>query len=253
VKFRFAATTHAGNRGANEDHVGWDEGAGIWVVADGMGGHAAGEVASRITVDATLKWAAEFRLADSLLKAHEAVLDAARADARHEGMGSTVVALRARGGGSEIGWVGDSRAYLWRDGALAQLTRDHSLVQALSDRLGSSEGLQDHRILVQAMGMENPRPGIVALPLQPGDRVLLASDGLTTEVDDARIAELLRTAGSPEAAVDALLAEALARGGHDNVSIIVIEAMPAWYQRWRPLALAAGGLLAVAVLLWRML
>jgi protein phosphatase len=253
MKFRFAATTHAGNRGANEDHVGWNEEAGIWVVADGMGGHAAGEVASRITVEATLKWAPDFRLADSLLKAHEAVLEAARAEARHEGMGSTVVALRARGGGSEIGWVGDSRAYLWRDGALVQLTRDHSLVQALSDRLGSSEGLHDHRILVQAMGMENPRPGIVALPLRPRDRVLLASDGLTTEVDDARMAELLRTTGSPQAAVDALLAEALAQGGHDNVSIIVIEALPAWYQRRGPVALAAGGLLAAAVLLWRML
>lgn len=253
MKLRFAATTDAGKRGANEDHVGWDEAAGIWVVADGMGGHVAGEVASRITVEATLKWAREFRLADSLLKAHEAVLEAARASAGHEGMGSTVVALRVREDSSEIGWVGDSRAYLWRAGTLTQLTRDHSLMQALSDRLGSAEGLYDHRILVQAMGMENPRPGIVALPLRPGDRVLLATDGLTTEVDDARLAQLLAAAGSPQAAVDALLAEALARGGHDNISIIVIEAVPGWHQRRGLLALAGASLLAATVLLWRLL
>ncbi len=253
MKLRFAATTSAGNRpGTNEDHIGWNEAAGLWVVADGMGGHAAGEVASQITVASTLQWAVEFRLADSLLKAHEAVVAAAHAEQRHGGMGSTVVAFRQRGTNAEIGWVGDSRGYLWRGGKLAQLTRDHSLTQALAERLGKEADIPDQRILIQAIGMDNPRPDVVSQSLQAGDRFLLATDGLTTEVSDADIGRLLQAAADPQGAVDALLAAALGHGGGDNVSIIVIEATGRWHERRgaRLLALAAAGLAVAAVLLW---
>jgi protein phosphatase len=257
MKLRFAATTNAGNRsGANEDHIGWNEAAGLWVVADGMGGHAAGEVASQITVQATLKWAVEFRLADSLLKAHEAVVEAARADARRDGMGSTVVAFRRRDGGAEIGWVGDSRGYLWRSGRLTQLTRDHSLTQALTERLGAAAGIPESRILVQAMGRENPTPEVVFQPVQAGDIFLLATDGLTTEVSDEEIGRILHAAADPQGAVDALLAAALAHGGGDNVSVIVIEATGRWHEgrgaRWLVPAAIAAAVLAT-LLLWLLL
>ncbi len=255
MKLRFAATTNAGNRtGANEDHIGWNEAAGLWVVADGMGGHAAGEVASEITVAATLKWAVEFRLADSLLKAHEAVVDAAAADERRTGMGSTVVALRRDGTHAEIGWIGDSRAYLWRAGKLTQLTRDHSLTQALTERLGSDTVIADHRILIQAVGMESPQPEVVFQSIQVGDIFLLASDGLTTEVPDPQISALLQGATDPQAAVDALLAAALDHGGGDNVSIIVIEATGRWFERRGALAAMAIAAAALAgLLLWLLL
>ncbi len=247
MKLRFAATTNVGNRtGPNEDHIGWNEAAGLWVVADGMGGHAAGEVASEITVDATLKWAVDFRLADSLLKAHEAVAAAAAEDAHRTGMGSTVVALRQRAGGAEIGWVGDSRAYLWRSGSLRQLTRDHSLTQALTERLGRDTVIPDNRILIQAIGMESPQPEVIFQPVQVGDIFVLATDGLTTEVSDPEIAAVLGDAANPQAAVDALLATALDHGGGDNVSIIVIEATGRWFERRGALA---GTLIGVAVLL----
>jgi protein phosphatase len=256
MKLRFAATSNAGNRpGVNEDHIGWNEAAGLWVIADGMGGHAAGEVASRITVESTLQWAVEFRLADSLLKAHEAVVAAAGAEQRHGGMGSTVVAFRRRDGAAEIGWVGDSRAYLWRGGKLVQLTRDHSLTQALADRLGSDADLPDQRILVQAIGMDNPKPDVLVQPMRAGDRFLLATDGLTTEVTDAQIGQVLRAAADPQATVDALLAAALAHGGGDNVSIIVIEAAGHWYEGrdWQVPVLAGAGLAIAGFLLWLLL
>jgi PPM family protein phosphatase len=254
MKLRFAATTNAGNRtGANEDHIGWNEAAGLFVVADGMGGHAAGEVASQITVEATLKWAVEFRLADSLLKAHEAVVAAALADERREGMGSTVVAFRRRDAGAEIGWVGDSRGYLLRKGTLTALTRDHSLTRALTERLGAAAGIPESRVLVQAIGRENPRPDVVFQSIQVGDIFLLATDGLTTEVTEQEISRTLQTASDPQTAVDTLLATALDHGGGDNVSIIVIEAMGRWYEGRgaRLLALAAAVTAALAgMLLW---
>jgi protein phosphatase len=255
MKLRFAATTNAGNRsGANEDHIGWNEQIGLWVVADGMGGHAAGEVASEITVQATLKWAADFRLADSLIKAHEAVAAAARANERHAGMGSTVVALRQRDDGAEIGWVGDSRAYLLRGGSLTQLTRDHSLTRALTESLGKDAGIRDSRILLQAIGMEHPQPEVVFQPLRGGDIFVLASDGLTTEVTDQEIASLVQAAGDPQAAVDALLKAALEHGGGDNVSIIVIQAEEKWFARRGPrLAALGASTLLVAALLWLLL
>lgn len=256
MKLRFAAITNPGNRsGANEDHIGWTEETGLWVVADGMGGHAAGEVASEVTVQSTLKWAADFRLADSLLKAHEAVAAAARADAHLQGMGSTVVAFRQREDGAEIGWVGDSRAYLLRGRELRQLTRDHSLTQALTETLGKDANIRDSRILLQAIGMEHPQPEVIFQQVRVGDIFLLASDGLTTEVADEEIARLLHAAGDPQAAVDALLKAALDHGGGDNVSIIVIEAQGRWFERaGARLGVLAGGVaLLAAALLWLLL
>jgi len=254
VKLRFGATTTAGNRpGPNEDHIGWSEADGLWVLADGMGGHAAGEVASRITVDCTLQKATGHRLADSLLKAHEAVVAAARADERLAGMGSTVVALRNCAGVAEIGWVGDSRCYLWRAGKLRRLTRDHSLTQALAERLGDDADIGDQRILLQAIGMDSPRPELVLQPVQVGDVFLLATDGLTSTVTDAEISTLLQSRDDPQETVDKMLCAALAHGGRDNVSVIVIEAQGRWHEQraWR-LLLAAAGAVLLAAALWRL-
>lgn len=246
MKLRFAAQSVTGNRaGANEDCIGWNDAANLWVLADGMGGHAAGEIASRLTVDTTLRWAVNSGLTYSLLKAHEAVVAAAEADAALTGMGSTVVAWQLRGRRCEIGWVGDSRCYLWRGGRLTQLTQDHSLARALGPL---AKGHVAHT-LTQAIGMDEPHPEVISRPVRVGDIFLLATDGLTSEASDETISSVLKTTTDPEAGVAALLQAALDHGGRDNVSIILIQVTGRWFERpalLYPLALIA---LLLAVLI----
>ncbi len=228
MKLQFAARSVAGNRsGPNEDCIGWNDAANLWVLADGMGGHAAGEIASRLTVDHTLYWAVNSRLAHALLKAHEAVVAAARADAVLTGMGSTVVAWQLRERSCEIGWVGDSRCYLWRDGRLTQLTQDHSLARALGPLAASHAA----HTLTQAIGMDNPQPEVISRPVRVGDIFLLATDGLTGEANDDTISSVLEHTTNPEAGVAALLQAALDHGGRDNVSIILIRVTGRWFER----------------------
>src|SRR5512145_1408431 len=112
---RFAARTHPGRRGGqNEDSMGWDEASGLWFVADGMGGHAAGDVASRIVKETLLKTAGSSQLDKAVSQAHDSVVSAATENPENTNMGSTVVAARIAGRAAEVVWVGDSRAYMWR-------------------------------------------------------------------------------------------------------------------------------------------
>jgi protein phosphatase len=228
MKLLFAAQSATGNRaGPNEDCIGWNDAANLWVLADGMGGHAAGEIASRLTVEHTLRWAVDSRLAFALLKAHEAVVAAAHADAALSGMGSTVVAWQLRERGCEIAWVGDSRCYLWRDGRLMQLTQDHSLARALGPL---ATGHVAHT-LTQAIGMDNPQPEVISRRVRVGDIFLLATDGLTSEASDETISSVLQSTTGPEAGVAALLQAAIDHGGRDNISIILIQVTGRWFER----------------------
>lgn len=206
--------------------MGWDEARGLWFVADGMGGHASGEVASRI-VKETLLASTEGSLESALRAAHKAVVAAAALNPAHDNMGSTVVAARIRERQAEFVWAGDSRAYLWRKKALRQVTRDHSFLELLRDQENlSDEQLRGHpnkNLVTQTLGIGTPDPSVVTLALRRGDWILLCSDGLNDELDDREIAVVLAAQGAPDAAADALVAAALAKGGRDNVSVVIVE------------------------------
>jgi protein phosphatase len=169
----------------NEDALSLAPERGVFVVADGMGGHASGEVASRIAADAALAASAGGSLVEALVSAHRAVAQAAAADPARKGMGSTIVAAEVARGRARIAWVGDSRGYLWRDGRLSRLTRDHSLMNLLLDRAEVDAADVTHHpqrhVITQTLGHGDPRPAEVEVRLRAGDELLLCSDGLNDE------------------------------------------------------------------------
>jgi PPM family protein phosphatase len=225
---RFAARTHPGRRGGqNEDSIGCDEASGLYFVADGMGGHASGDVASRVVKETLLGSALNLPLRAAVMRAHEEVVQAAAENAAHSNMGSTVVAARIADRHAEIAWVGDSRVYLWRGQVLRQLTRDHSYLEVLREHENLSQAqLRTHpnrNLVTQTLGIGSPEPSLITEPLRKGDWLLLCSDGLNDELEDAEIAAILRAHSAPDAAAEALIAAALAHGGHDNVSAVVVE------------------------------
>jgi len=225
---RFAGRTHVGRRGGeNEDSLGWDPNLGLWLVADGMGGHAAGQVASGVARDAFLERAAQGSLQEAVMHAHKAVVAAAAADETRKGMGTTLVAVRVVGDQCNIVWVGDSRAYRYRHGSLEPMTRDHSFLEHLRERKElSPQEIQQHpnrNLVTQSLGIGTPVPSSAQLRLRRGDRILLCSDGLNEELTDAEIAALLRANELPDRAAEALIAAALDKGGRDNVTVVVID------------------------------
>jgi protein phosphatase len=262
---RFAADTHTGRvHDHNEDSLAWLPERGFFVVADGMGGHASGEVASRIAVDALLAASTRMPLEEGLREAHRAVAAAAVADPSRAGMGSTAVVLALGGGRARLAWVGDSRGYLWRKGRLQRLTRDHSLVNLLIDRAEVTEAdvarHPQRHVVTQTLGHGQPVPSASETRLRRGDWLLLCSDGLTEELGDADIAAVLRGAARIEDAVRVLIEQALAHGGRDNVSVVLVEcgaddAAP-WYEhweivprRWWPVIGGVGAALALGAVL----
>lgn len=221
-----------------------DEAGYALVVADGMGGHAAGEVASRVTIRELVRLAlalpdwivrldnnttneAVTRSQQRILKAHEALMAQGRSEPDQKGMGSTVTAARNLGRMLQVAHVGDSRAYLLRDGELTRLTRDHTYVQMLVDcgRLtrDAAERSPSRHVLVNAVGGVNDDVyvDVQHVPLASGDRLLLCSDGLTDLVDDETIRTLLLEAATAEQACRVLVDRALAAGGRDNVTVVV--------------------------------
>jgi protein phosphatase len=262
---RFAARTHPGRRGGeNEDSIGWDESQALWFVADGMGGHARGDVASRI-VKETLLAQAGAPLKEALESAHAAMLKAAAENPEYNNMGSTAVVARMGDGQSEIAWVGDSRAYLWRDHALSGVTRDHSFLELLREQQPLSEAeLRQHphrNLVTQTIGIGTPNPSVNRVPLHSRDWLLLCSDGLNDELEDGEIAAVLEAHPEVEAAADGLIAAALAKGGRDNVSVVIVEydgpdgvsspqAMTQTAMKWLPIAVGVLAAFLVAVFFW---
>lgn len=224
---RFAARTHPGQRGGqNEDAIGWDESRSLWFVADGMGGHASGDVASHV-VKQTLLGTGDVPLGRALERAHAAVLKHAATNPAYDNMGSTAVAVRIGHGHAEVAWVGDSRAYLWSGRTLRGVTRDHSFLELLRAQEDLSDAqLRNHpnrNLVTQTLGLGVPEPSVNTVPLRHQDWLLLCSDGLNDELEDEEIRHELQAHASPDAAADALIAAALAKGGRDNVSVVVIE------------------------------
>ncbi|WP_347092027.1 PP2C family protein-serine/threonine phosphatase [Sphingomonas parapaucimobilis] len=236
MPFRFVgvAHTHPGLvRRVNEDRHCERSQDGLWVVADGMGGHAHGDWAAHAVVQAleSVVLPADFDaavqvVADGVHSANRRIW--AEAQRREQQMGSTVVALLIRGDRFAALWVGDSRAYLLRDDMLVPLTRDHSQVQEMVDRgLIAPEDAAHHprgHVLARAIGVgARIAVDVVADSVEPGDRFLLCSDGLSGPVADEELRRSLAR-HAPSAAVADLIAQALARGAPDNVTAIVIAA-----------------------------
>jgi protein phosphatase len=222
--------THVGQvRTVNEDSIGRQ--GPLLVLADGMGGHQAGEVASALVVERVLALAtgaANFQavLTSALSRANQALLAYAREHQECLGMGTTVVVAKVEANRIYLAHIGDSRAYLWHQEQLTQLTMDHSLVAELVQSGGlTEEEAQNHpqrNVLTRALGTSGPvEPEYREVPVTAGDRLLLCSDGLTVMLSDPEIATLLGAESSPQAAADRLVREANDRGGIDNVSVIV--------------------------------
>ena len=231
---RAGAATNVGlQRARNEDSFVMRAEVGLWAVADGMGGHGFGDVASRMAAQA-LNGLAAAPSGEALLAAVEQAVMAANRDMRafaerqsHPVMGTTLVALLMFRAHFACLWCGDSRAYLLRDGALRQLTRDHSETQDLVDRgvLDAEEAkLWPRRsVLTRALGaMEAPELDLVSDRWAPGDVFLLCSDGLTAHCEDADLAAAL-AGDDPQAVCEGLIALTLERGASDNVTAIVLR------------------------------
>ncbi|UHD16100.1 PP2C family protein-serine/threonine phosphatase [Thiocapsa bogorovii] len=206
---------------------------GLWAVADGMGGHASGERASKLVVEALAQLPVpellgrSVRHAECLIaEANRRLIDEANASG-DEIIGTTVVVLLAMGGACALLWVGDSRIYRLRDDRLEQLTRDHTEVQQwVSEGKLSAEQAESHPyagVLSRAVGAEDEiQVDSVLEPLMGGDRYLLCSDGLTKELTLERIEQLLGS-GEPPEVVQALVQNACAAGGRDNVTAVVVD------------------------------
>ncbi len=220
----------------NEDAVAFDAGAGVAVLADGMGGLDAGEVASRLAVEAALKSLADAgNRSDSALRAAvEAANQAVRNRSLDTGveMGTTLVLwVLSEHGQCLIGHVGDSRAYRMRAGDLRCLTRDHSMVQQMIDEGLMSEAeaatSPNRNVITRALGLVGQvEVDVRSWVHSPGDLYLLCSDGLTDMVDDAGIRSILAGAGPDQSLAEtarALVVRANSAGGHDNVSVILIR------------------------------
>ena len=250
MKIAYSALSDVGRkRKGNEDSLFVNPEQNLFVVADGMGGHAAGEVASRVAVesinefvcmtsgDEEITWPFGLdesmsydgnRLKTSVRYANNKVLAATKESVEYEGMATTVVGVLVDGATANLTHVGDSRIYLYRSGQLTQLTSDHSWVnEQLQGGMLTAEQARSHplrNVVTRALG---GKPDLdVEMQVHealPGDVLLLCSDGLTTMVPDPEIARLLSENGGVEGAAKALVDEANRKGGEDNITVILLQ------------------------------
>ena len=233
-----AASTHVGQvRDGNEDNYVTIE--GLYFVADGMGGHSAGEVASEIAVrilqevytDPKVRVSSPGLLADAISTANTAIFMEAMHDSSKTGMGTTLTGLAVTNATDNqivVANVGDSRTYLWRHGELRQVTKDHSHVQTLVDRGAITRAEArvhfQRNIVLRAMGIES-WVDIDTFPLtvEDGDRFIMCSDGLVDEADDDEIETEIRLSTSVQDLADRLVDLANRNGGRDNITVVVVD------------------------------
>jgi PPM family protein phosphatase len=245
MRLKVGAATSVGRvRPINEDAFLAKAERGLFVVCDGMGGAAAGEVASRLAVDtigaalpdaepagnADAKYTARTRqLGTAVRKANLAIIERSRGDRDYAGMGTTVVGAWAEDGVVSVAHVGDSRAYVANERGFKSVTHDHSLVEAQvqAGLIKREQSLQsEHQnILLRALGRDaNVAIDLAEVTIGAGDRLLLCTDGLTRMVSDDQLAATLdRYRGDPQAACDQLVEKANANGGPDNITVVIVE------------------------------
>src|SRR5437588_1172006 len=241
----------------NEDNFGYDSRYGIYVVCDGMGGAAAGEVASKLGVDTVLSYfrqaaeSGEFpkygesfdgyseranALASAVQMANTAIHNMGNIHTAQRGMGSTIVAVLFQGSFFSIAHVGDSRIYLVRHGEIQQLTDDHSLVMEQVRRglltREEAERSEMQNIIIRALGSEESvEPEVGDMVAMPGGRLVLASDGLTKHVKDDWMLSIINDAPTLDQACTDLIDAAKAHGGDDNITCILLKAVQQpWYK-----------------------
>lgn len=238
IRATSGVTTHVGQvRDGNEDnYVSID---GLYFVADGMGGHSAGEVASEIAVrilqevytDPKVRVSSPGLLADAISTANTAIFMEAMHDSSKTGMGTTLTGLAVTNGPDNqivVANVGDSRTYLWRHGELRQVTKDHSHVQTLVDRGAITRAEArvhfQRNIVLRAMGIES-WVDIDTFPMtvEDGDRFIMCSDGLVDEADDDEIEAEIRLSVSVQDLADRLVDLANRNGGRDNITVVVVD------------------------------
>lgn len=242
-------------RANNEDNFGFDSRYGIFVVCDGMGGQAAGEVASKMGVDILLDYfrketptvssplsitaassSGSRRLANAIQLANQTIFQAGQDQNGHGGMGSTIVAALVRGNSLAIANVGDSRIYLIRQGEIQQLTQDHSLVMEQVRRgyitLEQAQKSEMQNIILRALGSEEiVEADVEDLVALPGDLLLMTSDGLTRHVKDEEILAIVQRAADLEQACAELVEIAKQRGGDDNITCLLVRIVDRpWYR-----------------------
>ncbi|MCH8175305.1 MAG: Stp1/IreP family PP2C-type Ser/Thr phosphatase [Proteobacteria bacterium] len=231
-------------RSANEDHIGFDEGLGIAVLADGMGGHKAGGTASRMAVDSVLENLKKLinqetsvpitssqllaMVSNTISDSNSEIYQASSVNSDFKGMGTTMVAAVIKGSQLVVGHVGDSRAYLFRNKFLSRITRDHSLLQELIDKgfyteLEARTATVGH-VVTRALGTRaEVEVDAARHELEHHDLVLLCSDGLTDMVSDSLIEVVLQDAQDVESAAKTLVELANEHGGRDNISVILVQ------------------------------
>ena len=240
VRYTAAAVSDRGRkRPSNEDAYGFSIEAGVYVVCDGMGGAAAGEVASTIAVDEMLRLLTQRKedkeaplpeaAHSAICEANQAIFTRAQKNHRLSGMGTTLVALATREQRVWVLNVGDSRCYRLRNGKLEQLSCDHSLVeeQVRLGRMTPREALHSplKNVITRALGTQSQvTPDVFEFEAEPGDLFLLCSDGLTRELSDSVIQDLLNQDLSLEAQSAGLVEAAKKAGGHDNITCILVRA-----------------------------
>lgn len=250
LRVEVAGKTDVGRvRANNEDSLGYDRRHGIFVVCDGMGGAAAGEVASKIGVDSVVAFygtsvgsttprqvgpALEHLtpranlLASAIRIANQKIFEASQRNPSQAGMGSTIVAVAVESNFYSIGHVGDSRIYLIRNGAIQQLTADHSLVMEQVRRgiisLEDAKRVDYQNIVVRALGAESTvEPDVDDMMAMENDILLLCSDGLTQHVEDRKLLEIITSESGLERAVNKLIETAKSGGGTDNITAILLR------------------------------
>lgn len=219
-------------RRANED--------AYWVsppwfaVADGMGGHAAGEVASELAIESVRQilqsstGAAEELIPAAVRHANATVWHRSRSEPALKGMGTTLTLLKLESGRCVIGHVGDSRCYLFRGKTLRQLTDDHSVVAELvrTGTLSANEALEhpQRNLLTRALGVgPDVKPDILIEEVQPGDKLVLCTDGLTSMLSDDELCEIVSSSLPPDTLASRLVHRANERGGSDNITVVIIQ------------------------------
>ncbi|MDH5433713.1 MAG: protein phosphatase 2C domain-containing protein [Gammaproteobacteria bacterium] len=203
----------------------------LWLLADGMGGHACGEVASQLAVETIVKeFGKKQNLVDAIQTAHQKVLKQGKKKKAQKGMGTTIVAAACENGSYDVAWVGDSRAYLWDGKKLVQLTEDHSLMMRLvNSGLLSMEEASRHpqrHIITQCLGsLELDRVLVdrISGNWQYGQQLLLCSDGLSDDVTNEEISAILKQELGNKDKLNLMVKIAKDKGGKDNISIVLID------------------------------